>query len=107
MVKEKDKIVDAFVRAVRKSVSPCRIILFGSRAKKSAKEDSDYDFLLISPRFKKWEWERRSAEMYRLKRNIPAAMDIICLTPDEFERKQKEIGVIQEVVREGIEIKAS
>lgn len=107
MVKEKDKIINAFVKVVRKNISPCRVILFGSQAKKTARKDSDYDFLLISPKFKKWEWEKRSAEMYRLKRNIPAAMDILCLTPEEFERKQKEMGVIQEIAKEGIEIKAS
>lgn len=105
MGKKEDKIVTAFVKAVRNSISPCKIILFGSRAKKKAKKESDYDFLLISPKFKKWEWEERSARMYHLKRDIPAAMDIICYTPEEFEKKKKQIGIVQEAVKEGIEIR--
>jgi len=83
-------------------MSPCQIILFGSRAKGTFKKDSDYDFLLVSPKFKQYEWEERSAQIYHLKRGIPAAMDIICLTPQEFDHKKKEIGVIQEIAREGV-----
>ncbi len=89
---------------VKRHFSPCRIILFGSRAKQTSHKDSDYDFLLISPRFKKWEWERRSAEVYLLKQNIPCAMDIICLTPEEFEERKNKIGIVQEALKKGIEI---
>lgn len=92
------------MKAVRKQVSPCKIILFGSRAKGKAKKDSDYDFILVSPHFKQWEWEKRSARMYHLKKDIPAAMDILCYTPEEFTEKKKQIGIVQEAVREGIEI---
>jgi len=103
MGKKEDPVVTMFKKAVRSKFSPCRVILFGSRAKKTAKKNSDYDFLLVSPKFKKIEWEERSVKAYRLKRNIPAAMDIICLTPKEFEDRKKEIGVVQEAVKEGIE----
>ncbi len=98
-----DKIVTSFAQVVRKHLSPCRIILFGSRARKRARKDSDYDFLLVSPKFTKWEFEGRSAYVYTLKKNIPAAMDIICLTPPEFERKKNEIGIVHEAVQGGIE----
>ena len=104
MGRKEDKIINSFASVIKKNISPCKIILFGSRAKKTAKKTSDYDFLLVSPQFKKWEWEERSAKAYRLKRNIPAAMDIICLTPEEFEKKKKQLGIIQEAVKEGIEV---
>jgi|SRR3989338_4027489 len=99
MGQRKDKIVTQFASVVRRHISPCRILLFGSRAKGTAKKDSDYDFLLISPVFARWEWEERGAKMYRLKRSIPAAMDILCYTPEEFEQKRKEIGIVQEAVQ--------
>ena len=101
MGSSRDPIVRSFVDVVTKKVSPCKIILFGSRATGKARKDSDYDFLVISPKFKKIEWEERSAQMYFLKRNIPAAMDIICLTPEEVEAKRKEIGIIRDVIKEG------
>ncbi|HIG93514.1 TPA: nucleotidyltransferase domain-containing protein [Candidatus Woesearchaeota archaeon] len=104
MVRKTDKIVNSFITMAEKNFSPCRAILFGSRAKGKSKKDSDYDFILISPRFRKWEWEERTARAYHAKRDIPAAMDIICLTPEEFEIKKKQIGIIQEAVREGINI---
>lgn len=104
MAPKTDRVINSFVKVIKKSFPSCLIFLFGSRAKKTAKKSSDYDFLLVSPAFKKWEWEERSANIYYLKRHIPAAMDIICLTPKEFEQKKKQIGVIQEAVREGIEI---
>ena len=105
MGRKKDQIIESSAKVIGKNIFPCRIILFGSRATKKAKKNSDYDFLLISPQFKQWEWEERAAKVYHLKRTIPAAMDIICLTPEEFERKKKQIGIVQEAVKEGIEIK--
>lgn len=102
MGKKKDKIVTSFVQRVSKKVKSCQIILFGSRATGNFRKDSDYDFLLVSPQFKQYEWEERSAQIYHLKRGIPAAMDIICLTPQEYGQKKKEIGVIQEISKEGI-----
>jgi hypothetical protein len=32
-------------------------------------------------------------------------MDILCYTPEEFERKKKQIGVVQQAAQEGIGIK--
>ncbi len=104
MDKRKDKVVRQFVAVVRGTISPCRIILFGSRAKGVARKDSDYDFLLISPVFTQWEFEERGAKIYRLKREIPAAMDILCYTPAEFEQKKQMLGIVQEAVKRGVEV---
>ena len=101
---KKDSIINSFRKAVMKHISPCQIVLFGSRAKGKARADSDYDFLLVSPHFKKWNWELRLAKAYGWKRNIPAAMDILCYTPEEFEQKKKQIGIVQQAVKEGVEI---
>lgn len=102
MGKKNDKIISLFLGVIKENIVPCKVILFGSRAKRTAKKKSDYDFLLISPQFKKWEWEERAARVYHLKRNIPAAMDIICLTPHEFERKKRQHNVIRDAAGEGI-----
>ena len=99
---KKDKIIGSFIKVVKENIPSCQIILFGSRAKGNAKKTSDYDFLLVSPAFRKWEWEERSARVYYLKRHVPASMDIFCLTPEEFEKKKKHIGIVQEAVMEGI-----
>ncbi len=100
----KDPVISAFSHAIRKSFSPSKIILFGSRATGKAKKESDYDFIIISPKFRRMEWEKRIAKAYHLKREIPAAMDIMCYTPKEFEKKKKQLGIVQQALKEGIEI---
>jgi len=101
-----DKVIKAFTKVVRENIHSSTIILFGSRARGTFNKTSDYDFLLVSPEFRKWEWEERSARVYYLKREIPASMDIFCLTPQEFKEKKKQIGIVQQAVEEGIEITA-
>lgn len=102
MNKKTDTVIRSFTKVVKKNIPSCKIILFGSQAKGTAKRTSDYDFLLVSPEFSKWEWEERAANVYYLKRNIPASMDIFCLTPQEFQEKKKQIGIVQQAVKEGI-----
>ncbi len=99
MGQKTDKIVDTFVEVVKNNIPSCQILLFGSRAKGIAKKNSDYDFLVVSSEFENMDWEERSAKVYFLKRKIPAAMDIICLTPKEF--KKRKFGVINEAIKEG------
>ncbi len=105
MCRKKDPIISTFARVIQKHFSPCKIILFGSRATGKAKKGSDYDFIIVSQKFRKIDWEERSAKAYRLKRNIPVAMDIICYTPQEFEKKKRQIGIVQQALKEGIDIK--
>lgn len=102
MDRKKDKIVNSFVRVVRKEYPSSKICLFGSRAKGTAKKNSDYDFIVISKDFKRIDFPKRCSNLYFLKRNIPAPMDILCYTPEEFELKKSQIGIIQEALKEGI-----
>ena len=80
-----------------------KAILFGSRATGKNKKDSDIDLILISKDFKNKKSYKRSPEYY-LNWNLPYDGDIICLTPKEFEKKKKQIGIIKTAVEEGIEI---
>ena len=98
------KIVESFVKTIKKEIPSSKIIFFGSGAKGTAEKNSDYDFIIISKDFENFNFEERSAEDYFLKRKIPAAMDILCYTPEEFEILKKKIGIVQEAVREGIEV---
>ena len=90
MVQRADPIITQFTQVVRKNIISPRIILFGSRARGTASRTSDYDFAVISKSFTKLSPEKRSTKLYLLKQNIPAAMDILCYTPKEFERKKKK-----------------
>ena len=75
-----------------KKLNPQKIILFGSYARGIADDKSDVDLLIISP-FKR---KRRKVlvDMDRSLRGIGFALDLILLTPDEFERDREIPGTI-------------
>jgi len=91
------------IKFLRKSFNPKKIILFGSRARGDALEESDFDLIVVSDSFKGINFRERISKAYWLwdkKQNL----DIICYTPEEFEKKKKQIGLVQQAVKDGIEI---
>lgn len=63
-----------------------RILLFGSRARGEARQDSDFDLLIVVP-----DLPTDTARTTRLRlalRGLGAAFDIVALTPDEFVQLQ-------------------
>lgn len=82
----------------------CRIVLFGSRARKDADPDSDYDFLLVT----------KETIDIRTKRNLQAAMrrelakfkipaDILIQSEAEIDLKKDITGhILKKVLREGV-----
>tara|TARA_Y100000031_G_scaffold138380_1_gene164235 strand:+ start:260 stop:580 length:321 start_codon:yes stop_codon:yes gene_type:complete len=104
MDKKKDKlkyILKEFKREVNKKIKIEKLIFFGSRATKKSKKESDIDILLISKSFKGKKYFKRSPEFY-LMWDYPYDVDILCLTPEELAKKQKQAGIIQQAVKEGI-----
>ena len=67
-------------------------------------EDSDYDIIIVSEKFRNMNFLRRIEkiiEYWDAKVNI----DVLPYTPEEFEIKKKEIGIVQEAIKEGIRLK--
>ena len=77
-----------------------KIILFGSRASGKPRKDSDVDIIIVSPKFRRVRFYERSIGL-RDRFNLDLPMDVICLTPEEFEEKRKQITIIAEAVRDG------
>ncbi len=78
--------------------------MFGSRARGDYLLDSDYDLIIVSDKFKNYDFTDRMAQVMRLS-DGSVSFDIICYTEDEFEKKKKEIGTVQEAVKEGVLLK--
>ena len=97
-------IIKPFVRAVKRKFAHAQVILYGSRARGTARKDSDYDVIVISPAFKNMDFLDRGAKLYYMKRNIHAAMDIVGYTPEEWKNKLKGINFTQDIIREGKDI---
>lgn len=86
----------------KKGIKIEKIILFGSRAKENYKKESDYDFIIVSKDFKDIPIFRRMEMVLDIKEDI----DVICLTPEEFEREKNFLGsIVSYALKEGIEIK--
>ncbi len=76
-----------------------RVIFFGSRARGDFNKDSDFDIIAISKNFKDVKWHRRPLEIY-LNWDYGYSLEVLCYTPEEFERLKKKIGIVREAVKE-------
>lgn len=80
-----------------------KIIFFGSRAKGTARKDSDIDLVVVSKKFKNLEFRARPLLLYDYW-NLHYPVDFLCYTPAEFNKMKKRITIVREAVREGKEI---
>lgn len=90
-----------FAEKLRKKFNVQKIILFGSRARGDWLHTSDYDFIIVSPDFEKIGFLERPVQVLR-KTKTYFAMDLLCYTPQEFEKKRKQIGTVSQALKEGI-----
>lgn len=88
------------VRISRAVPSDSRVVLFGSRARDEADEDSDFDVLVIEP-----EVEDRAREAVRLRRelrDVLAPIDIVVVDRELARRRAAVRGtMVERALREG------
>ena len=99
-IKEKLKL---FRYKVNKDVPIKWMILFGSRAHGKRGRDRDIDLIIVSPKFKKLDFFQRGAKMYDYW-DLDYPVDFLCYTPEEFNKLKKQITIVREAVKEGVEI---
>ena len=103
MDKQSIKIARKFGKKIKKKFDVQNLILFGSRARGDNLKHSDYDFIVVSKKFKDKKFFLRAVDFYDYW-NKKQDLEIICYTPEEFERKKKQIGIVKTAIEEGIEI---
>lgn len=81
-----------------------KMILFGSRVTGKPHRWSDIDLVIVSDKFKELKFRKRAAKMYDYW-NLNYPVDFLCYTPEEFNKLKKQITIVKEAIREGIEIK--
>ncbi len=102
--------LEAITNAIKKKLEDAKIILFGSRARGNYLKNSDIDLIIVSKYFRGKHFTERASlilkilleENIELKHNI----ELLCYTPEEFEKKKKEIGIVKEALSHGIELTA-
>ena len=82
---------------------PTRVLLFGSQARGTAIEQSDLDLVVVSQAFERIPFIQRAHQVLWTMRS-PFAIEILCYTPEEFERKRKEIGIARIAAEEGVDL---
>ena len=103
-VKNKDlKRLTLFKSRLSKHMPIDKIILFGSFAKGRAHKFSDIDLIIVSPKFEGKDFRYRPIGFYKYW-NLDKPFDFLCYTPEEFSKLRKQITIVREAVREGIEI---
>lgn len=104
-VTDKDikKWIARFEKKIRAKYQPDKIILFGSRARKDNLLESDVDMIIVSKKFIEFPWPKRIGDVGELWDGL-VPLEPLCYTPEEFERKKKQIGIVKQAVEEGIEL---
>jgi len=80
--------------------TPKHFILFGSRVSGTPHEWSDIDAIVVSEQFAPIRIINRA---YHFKRAVRPhiGMDVLCYTPQEFEKLRSGVGVVADACREG------
>ncbi len=92
-----------FLSRLERELEPEKVILFGSRVRGDCKETSDFDLIIVSKKFRGVRWAERAPIVFRLW-DIPLDIEPICLTPGELRRRSKELSIVGEAVRSGVEV---
>jgi len=92
-----------FREALAQKFRISRMLLFGSRARGEHLRTSDVDLIVVSPDFEGVPFLRRIREVVALWES-DLDLEVLPYTPEEFERKKEEIGIVAVAAREGVEI---
>jgi len=100
-----DKWIEKFkeVIPVLQKINPSKIIIFGSRVRGDAKEESDIDVIVVSDYFKEIPFLKRMPMLLRML-SFEKHIDFLCYTKDEFERIKDNSVIVSSALREGVEI---
>ncbi|HLD41764.1 MAG TPA: nucleotidyltransferase domain-containing protein [archaeon] len=102
MDREKTELIKA-LKKFKKQNRIEKLYLFGSQAIGKTHKWSDVDLIVVSGRFKGKGNLERSPELH-LSWNLDYPVDLLCYTPEEFDRLKKRVSIVSEALKEGIEI---
>jgi len=97
---DRNSVVRHIVERIAARFRPQRIILFGSHARGEETPDSDVDLLVVMEVRGSCRRKANEIDLALADRTVP--MDLIVLTPQQFERQKDVVGTIaHEASREG------
>ncbi len=97
--------VQSFRKRLSRDVRIDRMVLFGSRARGDHRPESDWDVIVVSPDFAGVRFIDRIPRLLRYwDYEHEHGVEPLPYTPEEFERKRHEIGIVQEALKDGIDV---
>ena len=94
---EKDEWIEKFKQQILpqivKEYRPKRILLFGSRIKRTSNMNSDLDVLIISDLFINIPFISRMSHILK-KFKFTKHIDYLCYTPEEFDRIKDKSSIL-------------
>jgi predicted nucleotidyltransferase len=102
MDKDRIEILSEIKKFIRKHMVE-KAILFGSFARGDEGEDSDIDLILVSKEFEGKSALKRPVPFY-IDWHLGYPVDFLCYTPEEFNDLRKQVGIVSQALKEGIEI---
>jgi len=100
-----DANLDRLTSLVREIVEPQKVVLFGSRASGTFKDDSDYDICVIVDDDQDEREITRKINRQLYESAFPFAADVITVQSTKFKAGQKNISyVYRNISRDGIVI---
>ncbi len=80
---------------------PTKVLVFGSRARGEGLVTSDLDLMIVSDAFRNVPWLERPVRVLEAL-GLSFGVDLLCYTPDEYERKRQEFGIVQTASETGL-----
>ena len=99
-----DALLDQMVQAIVAEVDPEQVILFGSRARGDAREDSDVDLVVVEAEPFGLERSRRQelVRLYHALVEFPVSADILVYSHDDVDYWRDSLNhVLARALREG------
>ena len=101
----KDKWIEKFIKEaipkILEKISPSQIIVFDSRVKGNAKDESDIDVIVISDYFEGIPFLKRMPMLLKLVK-FEKHIDFLCYTEDEFEKVKKMSAILKSALQNGV-----
>jgi len=102
-----DQYLKQFYHDVMPSIirvfSPVKVMVFGSRVRGTATDDSDIDVIIIAESFREIPFVNRMATVMKSVR-FQKHVDYLCYTPDEYERLKDRSSILRDAASYAVEV---
>jgi hypothetical protein len=96
------RLVDAYIASLRGAgIMVTMLVWYGSRSRGVATHPgADFDLIVVAPEFGGLAWVERLVAAYG-RWPLTQAADILCYTPEEFDRLARRASIVREAVQTG------